>query len=176
MRLFIGAPITDEVREKCKEIVEVIRRSGVKAKIVEPNNMHITLKFLGEVPGTKVDEIKNAMDLIEYNIIEAETTRVGAFPNPMYVKVIWLGVDSEGLIEVVRNLDNKLEPIGFRREKNFIPHITLARIKEKPNKSLVELIGQEVRIPFQIREMDLVKSTLTREGPIYEVIHKKEFV
>ena len=175
MRLFIAAPISGEVRDHCTKLEEKLKETGVRMKTVEPENIHITLKFLGEVKSDKVREIINSLESIHSPRLVANTTRIGVFPNTNYIKVVWLGIDSPGLMNLHGKLEMALSKVGFNPEKNFIPHITLARVKEKPNKNLIELIGTEDRVGFTIDKLLLMKSVLTERGPVYEVLHEKQF-
>ncbi len=174
MRAFIAIPLPKEVISDCKDLEHKLKNTGVKMKLVEPENLHITLKFLGNIDENTVNRIKEILDSIKSEPFKAKTSFVGCFPNPDFIRVVWLGVESKEIESIQRDIDKELEKLGFDRERNFVPHITLARVKEKPNKKLKELIGMRVNKEFEVDRILLMKSTLTRGGPIYDVIYEKK--
>jgi len=173
VRLFLGFPITDDIIKECLSLQEELKKTGVKMKLVERENLHITLKFLGEVPESRIDKLVNILELVDERPFECHTTSVGAFPNKNYVRVIWLGVESESILSIHDFIDAELAEIGFQRDKNYVPHITLARVKERPNSALSSMIGKKIEREFKIDKILLMKSKLTREGPVYEIVHEK---
>ncbi len=174
MRLFIAAPVPKEVREHCIMLEDELRRTGVRMKTVEPENIHITMKFLGDVSADTAKEIIRVLDKNSLHKANASTTRIGVFPSIDYIKIVWLGIDSPELVNIHTRIDGLLSKLGFKADTNFVPHITLSRVKEKPNKNLVELIGTEDRLEFIVDKLLVMKSILTKRGPIYEVLYEKQ--
>jgi 2'-5' RNA ligase len=138
-------------------------------KWVEKENLHITLKFLGETDKKngiekKIKEIEN-----RFSPFEVSLKNIGAFPTPKRARILWVGVEEgmDNLIELFRAIDNKTAELGFEKEtRTFTPHITFARVK-KGKYSLPENINFSFD-PFPVNEVVLFKSTLTPKGAIYE--------
>ncbi len=171
MRVFLALPISEDVRKACTELQKEIRKSGTKAKLVEPENLHITLRFLGDRPPGFSDSVRRVLhELKGSGKIEAKTTYVGSFPSREFIRVVWLGIDSPGIIKLKQGIDSRLEGLGIIPETDYTPHITLARIKEKPSKKLRELIGKRINIEFGIDKIVMMKSELRKEGPKYEIL------
>ena len=170
MRTFIAAEIYNE--EVLNAITKVQSDFKIKASPVNKQNMHFTLLFLGEVDEKTVENIKKELSLISFKPIEVKFTHIGAFPNPRFPRVIWIGVDkvaSEQLIDLASQVEKKLGPLGFKSDKPFKPHLTIFRIKNKSDDISQTLekfktvdLGKEV-----ITELKLKQSVLTPNGPIY---------
>jgi len=174
MRLFIAVEISNEVRRKIAEVQKYLLCDEIK--VVHPELIHITLKFLGEVDESKLDEIKTALRYITFQPIHLECRGVGVFPNEKFIRVIWTGVEgmSEGDIPRLKALADQVEKhttaLGF--EKNdypFSPHITIGRPKEKVDLSeFLKKYKNKNFGSFTVDNIKLKKSTLTPKGPIYE--------
>jgi 2'-5' RNA ligase len=170
MRTFIAAEIYNE--EVLNAITKVQSDFKIKASPVNKQNMHFTLLFLGEVDEKTVENIKKELSMISFKPIEVKFTHIGAFPNPRFPRVIWIGVDkvaSEQLIDLASQVEKKLGPLGFKSDKPFKPHLTIFRIKNKSDDISQTLekfktvdLGKEV-----ITELKLKQSVLTPNGPIY---------
>ena len=93
MRCFLAIPISDEVRGKLFSVQQEMKESETRMKLVEKENMHITLKFYGEIDEQRIEEIKKKMDAVGWRPFVASFEEVGAFPNKEYIKVIWAGID-----------------------------------------------------------------------------------
>ena len=162
------------------EFEKEIRTTGADVKLVEPQNIHITLKFLGDVGENLIDEIEQIMkDAVKE--MEPFTMRLkgtGVFPNHNYVKVIWIEIKDAQPIEIIsKNIDEKLSKLGFKKEKRgFSPHLTIARVKTAKNKQhLLETIKKYTDVEFSIQEVNsikIMKSDLTSKGPIYSTMRE----
>jgi len=176
VRLFIAVNLPDDLRGKLVSVQEKLPKQGLK--LVEPENLHMTLKFLGEVREDAVDEIGRAMaEAVAGQIpFEVEVAGLGAFPDLRRPRVVWAGV-TRGRQEVVSlqaKLEDALQPLRFQRERDFHPHVTLARVKQPAAARAIADLVHETKSTvfgsFVVREVDLMKSTLTPRGPIYERI------
>jgi len=162
-------------REKIREIQD--RFSDFNLKFVNPELVHITLKFLGDVEESRIPLISAALDSILCEPFEARVGGLGTFPKPSNPKVLWLGAvgNFRALHEDVENL---LEPFKFEKDnREFTAHATLARVKflkkDKINafiNTLTELKDIELG-SMCVNKVLLKKSTLTPEGPIYETLY-----
>ncbi len=177
MRCFICFDIEDEgVLDRLVEAQRIILRSGVRMKPVERKNLHITLRFLGEVPPPVVEAVESEMARVSFEAFEAHIRGVGAFPRPSSPRVIWAGIAEGGerLRAVYEELEGRLRKLGFRPEgREYHPHVTLIRVKGPRNprllKALMELSDYEFGT-VRCDSLRLKKSTLTPRGPIYETL------
>ena len=169
MRTFIAVEIHDD--KVLNAIAKIQSDFKIKATPVGKQNMHFTLLFLGEVTEEAVENVKKELSLISFKPIEVKFTHLGAFPNSRFPRVIWIGVDEEGakqLIELASQVEKKLEPLGFRSDKPFKPHLTLFRIKNKVEISQTLEKFKEIDFGKEvITELKFKQSILTPNGPIY---------
>ncbi len=172
MRCFIAINLPDKIKNKIIGITRELPDRGIKK--VEKQNLHLTLKFLEEVNDKKIEEITNVLEKISYNKFEVSLKNFGFFPNMNFIKVIWIGIEKgrEDIIELQRQIDLELEKIGFKKEKNFEPHLTVARVKSLENKAgFLELIKKlKFEAGFSVSNFELMQSFLKPEGPVYEKI------
>jgi len=164
--------------KKLLEMENEIKKTEADLKLVETENIHITLKFLGDTDEEKIDEIDEIMknsvkDLKPFNI---KLKGSGVFPNKNYLKVIWIGLEEiEILGEIAKKIDKQLENIGFEPEKRgFSAHLTIARVKSPRNKEkLLQIIEKYQDVEFatiDVTSVKLKKSDLTPKGPIYTTL------
>ncbi|WP_175059203.1 RNA 2',3'-cyclic phosphodiesterase [Thermococcus sp. 2319x1] len=182
MRAFIAIDINDEVRQKLIEAQEKIEKTkSAKIKFVEPENLHLTLKFLGEITEEQAEHVKKLLEGIakKHKKHRVKVKGIGVFPNYNYVRVIWAGVENDGEIrKMAKEIDNALFKLGFKREEDFVSHITIGRVKFVKDKvelmlALKELSNEEFG-EFEVGAIELKKSTLTPKGPIYETLARFE--
>lgn len=173
VRLFIAINLPEALREKLASVQREFPQANLK--LVEPENLHLTLKFLGETPEGKIENIKEAIsEVVRHSCsFELEVAGLGAFPDLRRIRVIWAGVckGSQDVINLQRSIDRMLTQQGFQPERDFHPHVTLARVKPPTDTRLImEFIrgaGSRMFGSFCVREVDLMQSTLTSRGPIY---------
>jgi len=171
MRTFIAIEMPEEIKEILLDAQKQINTE--KVKIRPAKAFHLTLKFLGEIDETKIDEIKQKLKEIKFDSFETSLTNIGVFPDENYIRVVWAGLnDPENKItNLQKEIDSKMEILSFKKDTRFHPHLTLARVnfvedRERFIKNLKEIkIKKET---FQITEFKLIKSTLTGKGPVYE--------
>lgn len=168
MRCFIGIPLSGEVRKELMRIQGELKKSSTKMKLVEPENLHITLRFLGEIDDSEASRVTEKLKEISVRKFAVTFSHLGAFPNNNYMRVIWVGVTQgrEELIKLHRQVGGK--------EKKFEPHVTLARVKTKPDRVLVDLLGETLNLPMNVDKVQLIESKLTPKGPIYSKVFEVE--
>lgn len=157
-----------------------IKNSGAIVKLVEPENVHITLKFLGETDEALIDKIEEIMkSAVEgINHFDIKFKGSGVFPNQNYIKVIWIGIENiEQISKIAKKIDEQTSMIGFEKEKRgFSAHLTIARVKSARNKdNLLQIIEKYKDIEFGISNVNsitLKKSELTPKGPIYTTLNE----
>lgn len=155
-----------------------IEKTGADVKLVEPKNIHITLKFLGDTNEDHLASIQQAMKESVKGItpFPITLTRTGVFPNQNYIKVVWIGIHDGGIINtIVKPLNFNLQNLGFQKEhKDFSPHLTVGRVKTARNKDhLLNVIAQYNTLEFtsqKVHSIRLKKSELTPRGPIYTTL------
>lgn len=177
MRSFIAIEMQNE---EIGEIQAQLREANAKIKFVEPENLHLTLKFLGEVREDLIDEIHEVMkrSFEDFGKFEVHLKGVGVFPNLRYIRVIWVGIEKnkETISEMQKALDRNIAELGFERERRFDPHLTIGRVKSAKNRDkLVEMIRgmEDIDIgDIAIDRVELKKSVLTPKGPIYTTVRE----
>ncbi len=183
MRLFIAFPLEQSVTSRLAEIVADFRKLGGPIKWVEPENMHLTVRFLGETTESKVEALKQIIDAAasHASTIKSVVTEIGGFPNLHRPRVIWTGLDSNAskLVPIAAEIEKAVQQIGFAPEiKPFKPHLTLGRVRDdaRIGDSLEYLLHYKLApIPVTFDTLALVRSTLTPRGPIYEHLHDARF-
>jgi RNA 2',3'-cyclic 3'-phosphodiesterase len=170
----IEVPITDQILR----FQEDIKKTSAQVKLVEPENIHITLKFLGDTPINQIESIesiiKNAISSTKKHIIRLEGT--GVFPNENYIKVIWIGIkDTDLIAQIAESINTQCSTIGFQKDKRgFSAHLTIGRLKSSTGKEqIVDVLNSYKDTLFSeivVNEIHLKKSTLTPKGPIYETL------
>ena len=167
MRLFVG--ITIEPNEKIKEILAETKKLGLRT--VAEENLHINLKFLGEVDEGKMEEIKNALDSAKgFGGFEVELMGIGAFPNANFIRVVWIGVKSDKVVALAKLIDGELTRVGFNKETSYTPHVTLARVARKVE-GIKSLLSEDNFGVQTVEEVHLMKSGLSPKGPKYDKIY-----
>jgi 2'-5' RNA ligase len=170
MRAFVAVEISNE--EVINSITNLQSKIKIKAKPIEPQNLHFTLQFLGEISNEVSQKIKQALKTIEFSSFKIKFKGLGAFPKMKSPRVIWIGTDEVGgdaLRDLAKKVENVLSPIGFSSDKPFKSHITVFRIKNKIGDISKELEKFET-FEFGSQEISKIKlkqSVLTPQGPVY---------
>lgn len=174
MRLFIAAELDPEIKEDLVPVQQVLDRGGVK--VVDKDNVHITLKFLGEVEDKGVEPIKDALREIKFKSFNIHAKGIGFFPSSNHIKVVWVGIEEgeDKMSDLAEQIDDRMKKLGFQKEKKkFTAHATLARVKkintkerEKMLKDLEPYLKQDFGW-MDVNNFTLKKSELTPKGPIY---------
>lgn len=173
MRLFIAIDLPEDVKQRIEEIKSSLKAiKGIKP--VKKENLHLTMKFLGEVDDNKVKKIVDALKQVEFKPFTLFLGRLGFFPNEKRIRVLWVdAVPPEPLLELKKGIDKALPQ--FKDNHPFQSHLTFARIKclasVDDKKKLLELINNTKveKKEFLVDKFKLYKSTLLPEGPVYEV-------
>ncbi len=175
IRTFIAVELDPGFREKIQELQS--RFFDFNLKFVDPELVHITLKFLGDVDESRIPALSAALDSIMCEPFKAKVGGIGVFPKPSNPKVLWLG--ATGNFRALHDdVENLLKPFKFEKDyREFTAHATLARIKflnKDQKNSLINIIKEIKDVELGSMRVDKVllkKSTLTPEGPIYETLH-----
>jgi RNA 2',3'-cyclic 3'-phosphodiesterase len=180
VRAFIAIELPDEVRRGLAGLRKEMQRDEHRfVKWVDPEAIHLTLKFLGDVPSGRVTEIARTIEVAAKAVtpFELEVSGLGVFPNSKQVRVLWVGIggDVDRLKELQRGIDTELAALSFAREdRPFVPHLTLARVRQgaspSERRSLGELAKTAVfddRYEAKVETVSLMRSELTPAGAIY---------
>jgi 2'-5' RNA ligase len=179
MRLFVALEIPAAVRDNLAAQMKELRDLSVQVadkrpRWVRPENLHVTLKFIGELSPTKLEGIRSALAAIHpVAPVDLQFRGLGFFPDDLYPHVLWAGIEaSANLPSLAADIDSTLETQGIAREKRaFAPHLTLARF-EPPglHEKLRAVIQQNSKCEFgslQAREFQLIESKLKPAGAEY---------
>ena len=174
LRLFIAVPLSPAVEERIGQIQASWRKEAEGVRWVKPENVHITLKFLGHVPKGEVEGIDHVLKEVTKGkqVFPVRIGGAGAFPTKANARVLWIGVEDErgALKEIFEELERRLHDLGFpREERSFKPHLTLGRVKGRRGKrfSFLERDADlEVGV-LEVKEVVLFKSNLKPTGAEY---------
>jgi len=177
VRAFLAIDIDKNLVQKIENLQKEFKKTNANVKYVEVDNIHFTLKFFGNVDEDMIDKISIATEnvLKEYEPMDIAIQGTGSFPNEDYIKVIWLGIEENPvIIDLAKKLDVEFKKLGFRKEKNYSPHLTIGRMRSHKDKQQIkEKIAtfKDIEIgKMSINEISLKKSELRPNGPIYSNI------
>lgn len=181
MRAFIAINLPEEFKKTLAGIQQELKQSRADVKWVKPENIHLTLKFLGEIEQGLAEEACLIIKRIaqENNSFNLDLFTLGAFPKLNSPRVIWLGIENDQpVVKIAGELEKEIQRIGLApEERKFSSHITLGRVRSALNRpALVERVKSlnqklpSLRARCAVQRLTLFKSTLTPSGPIYEVI------
>ncbi|HWA97125.1 MAG TPA: RNA 2',3'-cyclic phosphodiesterase [Pirellulales bacterium] len=179
VRTFVAVEISPEVIARAGELIKRLAATEAPVKWVDPRQVHLTLKFLGEIDILEVPDVCNAVAGAINNLppFEFEARGVGAFPDLHRPRTVWLGLGhgNEAMIELYEAIDAALTKLGFRSEqRKFRPHLTLGRVRGHDPAGIHRLAEQiaSQRDFFggvsDVVEVVVFSSTLAREGPTHE--------
>ncbi len=172
-RCFIAINLTLEAINEVRKIQKIIESKDLFiGKFTELKNLHLTLKFLGEITENNIKKIKERLKQISFGFFEGELENIGVF-SEHFIKIIWIELTGN-VFELQKQIDEKLQDF-FEPEKRFMSHITIARVKHvKDKKKLIDILKKinHKKIKFKIDSFYLMESELKSEGPVYKVIEK----
>lgn len=174
MRAFMAVEIDTELVDKISEIQKKLAEANAQVKFVEPENLHFTFKFLGDIIPEKAESIINMAEekTKDYSPFDIKIKGTGVFPNMGYIRVIWLSVEEPGpFSKMQEDFDQDFVKMGFKKERSYIPHLTIGRVKGVQNKELLVSIVKELQNievgTMNVDKLVLKESELTPVGPIY---------
>lgn len=179
MRLFIAIRLQlsqeyDDLRQDLSR-----RTSYDSINWVNDDLCHLTIRFIGKTPSTQVKPIADALQYIASNTpeLDLEINKLGVFGSHYAPKVLWLGVSNPPeLQQLYQEINYSLQQLNFQLpDENFVPHITLGRIKKIDNKKrfwqMFEELQPAYHQQFHIKKISLIRSQLEKEGPIYTTLY-----
>jgi 2'-5' RNA ligase len=180
MRTFIAIELPEEVKKKIEQAQAPLKKTGAFVSWVKPKNIHVTLKFLGEVPEDKINEVFSATQKALEGIrkFTMSLKGMGVFPDVRRPRVVWIGSGSgeEELSHMAKRVEEEMEEIGFPKEKRkFSSHFTIGRVKSPKNiEKLMELVKSSdfQTEEIEVNEVVVMKSQLHPAGAIYTPLKK----
>jgi len=183
IRSFIAIELPEEAKQGLARLRKELERDEHKfVKWVEPQGIHLTLKFLGNIPSKQVTELTEAIEEATQRIspFHLEISGLGAFPSLRQARVFWVGIGGEmdKLSRLQQNIDSVLAALGFaKEERSFMPHLTLARMRQGTSplerRSFGELAGSTIfedKYDIKVEAISLMRSQLTPAGAIYSCL------
>lgn len=179
MRLFVSVDLPDDLAEPVADLQDEFNdASGLN--FIDPEQAHVTLKFLGDVDGERVPDLESELEAAVadagVNPFPVRYGGLGVFPSLEYISVVWFGTETGGdeLTALHEAIEERTTEMGFEAESHeFTPHVTLARMEHAGGKELVQELVRE-REPTvgetRVEEVRLTESTLTEEGPVYSTV------
>ena len=180
IRTFFSFDIEDQtIVRRLSEAQGMLVNTGADLKQVKPQNIHLTVRFLGDISPAMVDAIYEEMKQVSFASFTIELRGLGAFPKLSYPRVVWAGIrkGADELTDVFEQLEPRLRGLGFKPDnKGFSPHLTIARVRTGRNKAqLIKLIQELEDYEFgavKAEFLRLKKSDLTPQGPIYTTLRE----
>jgi 2'-5' RNA ligase len=170
MRLFVALPLPEELRDRLGGL-----SGGMdNTRWVDPDNLHLTLRFLGELDGRQARDMAAELSGIDAPAFDMELKGLGTFGSGKKVQALWVGVDGpEPLYRLQTKVEQAAQRIGLAGERRrFKPHVTIARFKGPPGRKLGDFLqahGLFASGPIYVDRFQLISSQLTPKGPIYRV-------
>ena len=180
MRTFIAVELPEQIKKEIEQLQTPLKKTNAFVSWVKPGNIHITLKFLGEVPEEKINEVFSATELALKNAkrFKMNLKGMGAFPDFRRPRVIWIGAGKGGeeLSDMATKIEEETEKIGYPKEKRkFSAHFTIGRVKSPKNiEKLIELVKSSdfETEDMEVNEVTVMRSQLHPAGAIYTPLKK----
>ena len=175
MRLFVAIELSDRIRSKLKKLQGVLGRTCDGIRWIPPGNLHITVKFIGEVKDPKIVEITEAVAraATQANPFTMRVSGCGCFPKAGPVRIAWVGLEDPtgALLRCVEALECEMETLGYPRERRpFSAHVTIGRARADRSDGMVRSIIDEAGlepVEQKVSSLSLMTSTLSPQGPTY---------
>lgn len=180
MRLFLAINLDPATRRRIVEATSPLRDAAPGLSWVDESRLHLTLKFLGEQSDTVVPRLGHSLDEVtgRHRAFAMQLREIGAFPNFRRARVVWMGVVQEPRLELLHHdVELACEALGFELEgRAFRPHLTLARVKARPEEDEMRKLaragrGIEFEEEVQVQSIDLMRSHTGGTGSRYELLH-----
>jgi 2'-5' RNA ligase len=173
MRTFLCIELNKEARDELAKTIKEIQKTGlISAKYVEPENLHLTLKFFGELSAAEADDIEKKLEEFKFKKFDTELEQLGYFSED-FIRVLWIGLKCSEITKLVQ----KIEEVFGENDKENKCHVTLARIKHVADKPEFKEFLRKLKIQkvkFSVDKIFLKSSVLTEKGPIYSDIFVKK--
>ena len=170
-RTFICIDFPPEVIKEIARIQEIIDKKNFTGKLIELENLHLTLKFLSEITPSTLDKVKQALSTIKFPTLNLKLSQVGTFNFKGKPRIVWIKVTGN-IFELQKKIDESLSDM-FPKEDRFMSHLTIARIKYvKDKRGFIEYVSKikNKQIKFTVNNFKLKSSDLQAQGPTYKIL------
>ena len=174
MRVFIAVNIPDDTKDRIYSFIEILKKKESEGiKYVAKENLHLTLKFLGEIDKDNLELINESLSNIDFNLFNLILKGTGCFPSLLNPRVLWIGIkdDKKNLFNLFRKIESNLpKNLSKGEDRDFSPHLTIARFKLKPAEEFIDFIKSEKDIYFGklfVTSFCIYESILKSSGPVY---------
>ncbi|MCX8027699.1 MAG: RNA 2',3'-cyclic phosphodiesterase [Thermodesulfovibrionales bacterium] len=176
MRTFIAINLSDEIKHKISEAITSLSRLASKERFIKPENLHLTLKFLGEIEIKKAEDLYASLSnvLKDFRAFKIAIKGMGVFPNMKAPRIVWVGVDkTKELEQLYHHIETVCEMFGFKKENRlFSPHITITRLKGNVSDEFKTVIQKNPDTTYgmlDVRSVEIMQSILSSQGAEYKI-------
>ncbi len=183
MRLFVALELNEAIKASVRRLQDKLARNCEGVKWVPPEQVHLTVKFLGEVPDQDVPKIAEAVTVAgaRSNEFVMNAEGCGCFPPSGSVRIVWVGAKDDGgqMLRCVSAVEDEMEKLGFAREQRpFAAHLTIGRVKEDRSRGQIRTAVSAAkfdRLSQEMKSMTLMSSVLSPKGPTYAPVSRARF-
>jgi len=171
-RVFICIDFSDEVIKEIARVQELVGKKKFTGKLVELENLHLTLKFLGEIDDKILEKVKKKLGEIKFKEMELKLGEIGTFSHQGNPKIVWIKIEGKEIWELQKKIDESLKGL-FVEEERFMSHLTIARIKYVKDKADFKKHIENISvkpIKFKIDRFKLNMSELKPTGAVYALL------
>ena len=180
MRCFLSVKVDESLISNVVAVQETLMKSEVNMNFTKPENLHITLKFIGDVNETKVKQLDEGFVKMfqDVKVFTTSFTGVVCFPNMHFLRVIWLGLDKgeREVRELHEKVDEYLHISGYIRDEDYVPHVTLSRVINCSNVNKLKCIINKMKHvnigEFKVKKIIFMNSESSSKGAIYNAINE----
>lgn len=179
-RIFIAIPLPEAVKRALDNVCEQLQQQFPSGSVrwVQADNMHLTLRFLGDTAVSQIPGIITQLDQLCPKPVRLQLHQLGCFPNQSNPRVLWVGLKGElaELQQLKRDVDRQLAALSWPPEtKPFTPHLTIGRVKDARKAGQVRWRCEVDEAHFGVTAVHLIQSDLQKQGPVYTTLHKITF-
>jgi RNA 2',3'-cyclic 3'-phosphodiesterase len=180
LRCFIAIEIPEAIKQGISEIIDLLKKYNIDIKWVKSENLHITLKFLGNTQDNLLQKIQESLFniVLSYEPFYIKIYTTGVFPNRRNPRIIWVGIEDSDMLEKIKiDIEDSMALLGFQKEnKGFKPHLTLGRVRSQ--KGIINLINELDNFKnkdfgnIYVKDIKLMKSVLKPTGAEYSCLYE----
>lgn len=175
-RLFLGLPVSAEIKKKVGEVAVLLKETGANLNFIQ--EPHFTIKFLGDVQESKIEEIKEKISDLQQPPFPIHLQSIGVFPKWDHINVIWVGVKESPLTNLMKEINQRLNYLR-KDDREEVPHVTIARVKLARNKDRLKAVLEKLKNrdfgEMMVEKIILYESELRLEGPRYRELFRITF-
>ncbi len=178
--LFVAIDLPQEIIEQIVAIQKKLHDQNLfTGRLTHVEHLHLTLKFIGEVDVSTHERVQEALEKVAFPKIQASLGRLGSFSIKSATNILWISLEDDGLGQLAHAVNDVLESIVPHEQREFVSHVTIARVKSVPDEKRLHLFLEQTPMPnttFTINEFVLKDSVLSDSGPYYKVLERYQLV